>query len=113
MATILVVDDELGIRDLLFEILNDEGHQVELAMNAAEARDKADKLVVDHLLGPGGYENSAQLPPDQRAKLIDNAHKMAQIEGVKSWIWRPGIIDANGVLGRYVLGRVELDFPKD
>ena len=38
MATILVVDDELGIRDLLFEILNDEGHQVELAMNAAQAR---------------------------------------------------------------------------
>jgi DNA-binding NtrC family response regulator len=38
MATILVVDDELGIRDLLFEILNDEGHHVELAMNAAQAR---------------------------------------------------------------------------
>jgi DNA-binding NtrC family response regulator len=39
MATILVVDDELGIRDLLFEILNDEGHQVDLAENAAQARD--------------------------------------------------------------------------
>ena len=39
MATILVVDDELGIRDLLFEILNDEGHQVELAENAAQARE--------------------------------------------------------------------------
>jgi DNA-binding NtrC family response regulator len=38
MATILVVDDEHGIRDLLFEILNDEGHQVELAENAAQAR---------------------------------------------------------------------------
>ena len=38
MANILVVDDELGIRDLLFEILNDEGHQVELAENAAQAR---------------------------------------------------------------------------
>ena len=38
MATILVVDDELGIRDLLFEILNDEGHQVELAENALQAR---------------------------------------------------------------------------
>ena len=38
MATILVVDDELGIRDLLFEILNDEGHQVELAENAAQSR---------------------------------------------------------------------------
>ena len=38
MANILVVDDELGIRDLLFEILNDEGHNVELAENAAQAR---------------------------------------------------------------------------
>ena len=38
MANILVVDDELGIRDLLSEILNDEGHNVELAQNAAEAR---------------------------------------------------------------------------
>src|SRR3954463_7562786 len=38
MANILVVDDELGIRDLLFEILNDEGHHVEPAENAAEAR---------------------------------------------------------------------------
>jgi DNA-binding NtrC family response regulator len=38
MANILVVDDELGIRDLLSEILNDEGHSVELAQNAAQAR---------------------------------------------------------------------------
>ena len=38
MANILVVDDELGIRDLLSEILNDEGHQVDVAENAAQAR---------------------------------------------------------------------------
>jgi DNA-binding NtrC family response regulator len=38
MANILVVDDELGIRDLLCEILNDEGHNVEVAENAAQAR---------------------------------------------------------------------------
>ncbi|WP_372662061.1 response regulator [Hydrogenophaga sp.] len=38
MANILVVDDELGIRDLLSEILSDEGHTVELAENAAQAR---------------------------------------------------------------------------
>ena len=38
MANILVVDDELGIRDLLWEILNDEGHTVEVAENAAQAR---------------------------------------------------------------------------
>jgi DNA-binding NtrC family response regulator len=38
MANILVVDDELGIRDLLQEILNDEGHNVEAAENAGQAR---------------------------------------------------------------------------
>ncbi|HSV70281.1 MAG TPA: response regulator [Methylibium sp.] len=38
MATILVVDDELGIRALLSDILSDEGHAVELAENAAQAR---------------------------------------------------------------------------
>ena len=38
MARILVVDDEIGIRELLSEILYDEGHTIELAENAAEAR---------------------------------------------------------------------------
>jgi DNA-binding NtrC family response regulator len=38
MANILVVDDELGIRDLLQEILNDEGHNIEVAENAGQAR---------------------------------------------------------------------------
>jgi two-component system nitrogen regulation response regulator NtrX len=38
MAQILVVDDEVGIRELLSEILADEGHQVTLAESAAEAR---------------------------------------------------------------------------
>ncbi len=39
MARILVVDDEIGIRELLSEILYDEGHTVELAENAAQARE--------------------------------------------------------------------------
>jgi DNA-binding NtrC family response regulator len=38
MANILVVDDEVGIRELLSEILADEGHQVSLADSAGEAR---------------------------------------------------------------------------
>ncbi|MDR1855150.1 MAG: response regulator [Azoarcus sp.] len=38
MAQILVVDDEMGIRELLSEILSDEGHSVTLAENAASAR---------------------------------------------------------------------------
>jgi two-component system nitrogen regulation response regulator NtrX len=38
MSQILVVDDEVGIRELLSEILREEGHQVRLAENASEAR---------------------------------------------------------------------------
>ena len=38
MAQILVVDDEIGIRELLSEILADEGHTVHSAENAASAR---------------------------------------------------------------------------
>jgi len=38
MADILVVDDEIGIRELLSEILGDEGHTVLLADSAQQAR---------------------------------------------------------------------------
>ena len=39
MANILVVDDEMGIRELLSEILGDEGHAITLAENAQQARE--------------------------------------------------------------------------
>lgn len=38
MNQILVVDDEIGIRELLMEILQDEGYRVQLAENAGQAR---------------------------------------------------------------------------
>ncbi len=38
MSQILVIDDEVGIRELLSEILTDEGHDVATAENAATAR---------------------------------------------------------------------------
>lgn len=50
MANIMVVDDEHGIRDLLWEILNDEGHSVALAENAAQAREIRQREVVDLVL---------------------------------------------------------------
>jgi DNA-binding NtrC family response regulator len=50
MATILVVDDELGIRALLSEILMDEGHHVEVAENAAKARQLRESLQPDLVL---------------------------------------------------------------
>ena len=50
MAIILVVDDELGIRALLSEILTDEGHTIELAENAAQARSVRERLKPDLVL---------------------------------------------------------------
>ena len=50
MATILVVDDEMGIRALLSEILSDEGHTIELAENAAQARGVRERLRPDLVL---------------------------------------------------------------
>lgn len=38
MSDILIVDDELGIRELLLEVLEDEGYGVTLAASASEAR---------------------------------------------------------------------------
>lgn len=37
MANVLVVDDQLGVRRLLFETFREEGHQVEMAGNGNEA----------------------------------------------------------------------------
>ena len=39
MSKILVVDDEIGIRELLSEILREEGHEVNVAENAAKAKE--------------------------------------------------------------------------
>lgn len=50
MATILVVDDEIGIRELLSEILGDEGHAVLPAENAAQARAIREKEQPDLVL---------------------------------------------------------------
>lgn len=50
MATILVVDDELGIRALLSDILGDEGHSVEVAENAAQARAARERARPDLVL---------------------------------------------------------------
>ncbi|MCF0252779.1 MAG: response regulator [Duodenibacillus sp.] len=50
MANILVVDDEIGIRELLMEILGDEGYAVQTAENAAVARQLVESQVFDLIL---------------------------------------------------------------
>ncbi|MGH8806465.1 MAG: response regulator [Noviherbaspirillum sp.] len=50
MANILVVDDEMGIRELLSEILGDEGHAVTAAENAQQAREMRAQATPDLVL---------------------------------------------------------------
>jgi DNA-binding NtrC family response regulator len=50
MANILVVDDEMGIRELLNEILSDEGHVVYSAENAQQARFIREQMQPDLVL---------------------------------------------------------------
>src|SRR4051812_28635101 len=50
MAHILVVDDEVGIRELLSEILADEGHQVSVADSAGDARRQRERQRPDLVL---------------------------------------------------------------
>ena len=50
MASILVVDDEMGIRELLNEILTDEGHTVYAAEGAAQARTIREQMRPDLVL---------------------------------------------------------------
>jgi len=47
---ILVVDDEVGIRELLSEILYDEGYRVSMAENAAQARAYRNRQAPDLVL---------------------------------------------------------------
>ena len=50
MASILVVDDEMGIRELLNEILTDEGHTVYAAESAMQARTIREQIRPDLVL---------------------------------------------------------------
>jgi DNA-binding NtrC family response regulator len=50
MASILVVDDEMGIRELLNEILTDEGHTVYAAESAMQARTIREQMRPDLVL---------------------------------------------------------------
>jgi CheY-like chemotaxis protein len=56
MATILVVDDEFGISELLEALLTDEGHRVLTAMNGRQALERMEEakpdLVISDLMMP-------------------------------------------------------------
>ncbi|WP_438438438.1 response regulator [Hydrogenophilus thermoluteolus] len=50
MAKVLIVDDEVGIRDWLSEILEDEGYRVATAANGSEGQQKLAEFAPEAIL---------------------------------------------------------------
>lgn len=50
MAKLLIVDDQVGIRRLLFEAFNEEGYEVDLAGSGVEALEKVKTALPDLIL---------------------------------------------------------------
>lgn len=67
MAKILVVDDQLGVRRLLFETFREDQHEVEMAANGEEALQSLKTFEPDLILmdmkmpGMSGLETLAQI----------------------------------------------------
>ncbi len=70
---ILVVDDEVGIRELLFEILRDEGYGVRLAENAQTARSARKEMRPDLVRQPAG-----DLAPGRVALRLDKVRDVVE-----------------------------------
>jgi two-component system, chemotaxis family, chemotaxis protein CheY len=74
--SVLVVDDDSGIRDSLAECLESEGYRVNLAQNGAEGiervRERRPDLIVVDLFMPvmNGYQFLAELRTDPTAGAI-------------------------------------------
>ncbi|ENH95901.1 response regulator [Gracilibacillus halophilus YIM-C55.5] len=66
--TVLVVDDQMGIRLLLEEVIQSEGYQVELAMNGREADEFIQKKAPDLII------------LDYKLPIIDGATLLKQLE---------------------------------
>ncbi|MGP4038913.1 response regulator [Gracilibacillus sp. D59] len=101
--TVLVVDDQIGIRLLLEEVIQQEGYKVELAVNGKEALDKVttnkpDLIMLDYKLpiidGPTLVkkleEDNIVIPTIMMSGLPEKAEDDVQnLKSVKKTIGKP------------------------
>ena len=81
MAVVLVVDDEVGIANLLSDVLSDEGHRVLVAVNGHEALKRAeeerpDLVITDFMMpvmdgAPTHKSHGGSPRPQGRPGLLD------------------------------------------
>jgi CheY-like chemotaxis protein len=76
MATILVVDDEFGIGELLEALLQDDGHRVLTAMNGRHALEKVSKAKPDLVI------SDLMMPVMDGAALLAALHETVELKDV-------------------------------
>ncbi len=115
--TVLVVDDQLGVRRLLFEAFQDEGYNVELAQNGPDALNKIDLLQPDLILmdmkmpGMSGLEVLRQLKKEAKELKVILMTAYGELEiiaeamalGVADYVTKPFDINEVRALVKKVL----------
>ncbi|MDX8045031.1 response regulator [Gracilibacillus sp. S3-1-1] len=116
--TVLVVDDQIGIRLLLEEVIQQEGYKVEVAVNGKEALDKVqnnqpDMMMLDYKLpiidGPNLVkqleEQNRMIPTIIMSGLPDKAEvEMKKFASVKKIIGKPFQLNDIRILVHDLLG---------
>ena len=119
---ILFVDDEQAVIGLMKNRLNHMGHQVIIAVNAAQALEKAKRekptvIVLDHMLpGKKGTEICRDLKADANTREIPvimfTAHTSADFEaecvnaGAVAICYKPDVAELMQYIGRILKGQV-------
>lgn len=108
MATVLVVDDEFGVAEVLEAILGDDGHHVLTAVNGKQgletvSRDRPDLVLVDFMMpildGAGMLRAMAANPATANIPVVFMSslpeHAIAdRVGGYAAFIRKPFNIDA-------------------
>ncbi|WP_138420768.1 response regulator [Aquibacillus sediminis] len=116
--TVMIVDDQIGIRLLLEEVVKSEGYQVEVAENGKEALDKIinqlpDLLIIDFKLPiMDGYavvqqveQQNIQIPTIVMSGLSEEAaKKMEAFDMVKEVFAKPFDIEEARVTINKLIG---------
>lgn len=117
MAKLLIVDDQLGIRRLLYEAFNEEGYEVELAGSGLEAIEKFTAAAPDLILmdmkmpGMNGIETLQEVRKlnDSVAVIMMTAYGELEIIaeavkfGIKEYVTKPfDIIELRELVKRTV-----------
>lgn len=117
MAKLLIVDDQVGIRRLLFEAFHEEGYEVELAASGLEALEKVKAALPDLILmdmkmpGMNGIETLHEVRKIDSSVAVIMMTAYGELEivaeavkfGIKEYITKPfDIIELRDLVKRTI-----------